>query len=132
MTTGRRSVALAVIDALLDGRSVCAEVFAREIKAAGANVRAVLRYVQPHVNAERRPDEPGRNRTYYTAADEDALSLLREDFAKNGWNPRTRLPRVSRPAFTALLAAWGIAPAQIALPTIVHRLAVPEDEMEEA
>lgn len=132
MTTARRSVAITVVDALLDGRSVCAEVFAREIKAAGANVSAVLRYVKPYLNAERRPDEPGRNRIYYTVADAASLGSVREDLVANGWNPRTRIPRVSRPAFDALLAAWGIAPARIELPAIVHRLAVVEDEKEEA
>lgn len=101
-----------VIGALLSGREVFATELAREIGTYPMLVTRTLKQLGNLVNRERRSGGPGRQFVAYTARDVVALQEELDRELRGG----VRLMR-----FDELIAAWGIAFADIELPARQYR-----------
>lgn len=115
-----------IIDALLSNDEVCAALIAKEIGCAPESAGYVLRELSPYLAKRPAPNEPGKNRIYYSAVDRELLGQLRDKKRRVA----TTIQMAARQFnFEGLLRAWGIdVPRGCTLPSLVHRL---ESESEE-
>jgi len=118
-----------IIDALLSNDEVCAALICKEIGCAPESAAYVLRELSPHLSKRPAPNEPGKNRLYYSACDRAALLRIR-DTPRVGTNQHKGLRSIGI-SFDELLKAWGIAtkPIKLSLPTFTHTM---YDEIEAA
>lgn len=119
-----------IINALLSNDEVCGTLIAKQIGCDPNSANRVMRDLSKYLASRPAPNEPGKNRLYYSVADRQALINLR-DKKRVGTNQYTS--GTNSPAginFDALLNVWGIAgPNGCQLPTLVHRMEVDEDQL---
>lgn len=120
MTAGQRITNLRelVIRELLEQPEVCAALFARKIHAEPNSVSRVLRDLREHLTERPAPNEPGKRRVYFAAADRGALEAI----LNRGVLPSKTLgARETEYGFAALASVWGLAVRDIRLPVIARK-----------
>ncbi|MCA3188299.1 hypothetical protein [Cupriavidus sp.] len=115
-----------IVNALLERDEVCGPLIAKEIGCAPESAAFVLRELSQYLAKRAAPEEPGKNRIYYSAVDREGL-IRERDMKRGGGNQWTTRVRLS---FDGLLQAWNIAPPRgCTLPSLVHRMETPEDQL---